>query len=110
MAGPSIPAAPRPRAIKAVALDDGWTQWIAENRLRDCTPESMLATMTAAGLDGHECAAAIAAMERNPVFIAARRHQQLQRKYESVLANQQRLWESAPDYLQVEKRAGVSRD
>ena len=110
MANTTIPAAPRPRALQPVALDDGWRQWIAENRLRDCTPASMLDTMTAAGLDRAECHAAIAATDRNPAFLAARKHQQLQRKLESVMANQQRLWESAPGYLQVEKRAAVSRD
>jgi hypothetical protein len=110
MADTTIPAAPRPRAAEPVALDGGWRQWIAENRLRDCTPASMLDTMTAAGLDRAECHAAIAAMEGDPAFLAGRKHQQLQRKLESVLANQQRLWESAPGYLQVEKRAGVSRD
>lgn len=91
-------------------LEDRWRQWIAENRLRDCTPGSMLQTMTAAGLDPKVCEAAIAAMETDPVFLAARKHQQLQRKLESVLANQQKLWESSPTYLQVEKRAGVSLD
>jgi len=31
-------------------LDVGWHQWVAESRLRGCTPESMLVTMTGAGL------------------------------------------------------------
>jgi hypothetical protein len=88
-------------------LDESWYQWIAENRLRDCTPESILATMVSSGLDPQACAAEIAAMERNPVFLAARKQQQQQRKLESVLANQQKLWESAPDYSVVEKREAV---
>ena len=67
----------------------------------------MLATMVASGLDPHEAAAEIAAMETDPVFLAARKHQQLQRKLESVLANQQKLWETDPGYLQVEKRRDV---
>ena len=33
------------------ALADNWLQWAAENRLRGCTPESMVDTMAAAGLD-----------------------------------------------------------
>ncbi len=105
-----MPAAPRPRPVETVVLNDGWRQWIAENRLRNCTPDSMLATMAAAGLDRQECAAAIGSMESDPAFLAARKHQQLQCKLESVLTNLQKLWESAPNYLQVEKRAGVSRD
>lgn len=99
---PPIPAAPRPSGPRPI--DDGWRQWIAEQRLRDCTPESMADTMVAAGCDPAECAAAIARMESDPVFKAARRHQQLQRKIESVAANLQRVWELAPGYAQVEKR------
>ena len=105
-----IPPAPRPRRIGAVALDDGWRQWIAENRLRDCTPESMLATMTASGLDPAECQAALQRIEDDPAFRAARRMQQLQRKLESVTSNLQKLWESAPDYTLVEKRSHLSHD
>jgi len=100
----TLPPAPRPRAVPRAAIDDGWRQWIAENRLRNCTPQSMLATMTAAGLDPQASAAAIARMESDPAFLAARRFQQLQRKLESVLENLQRLWASAPDYAVVEKR------
>src|SRR5688500_8598762 len=98
----SMPAAPRPEpastavaTASAASISDHWYQWIAENRLRECTPESMLATMTAAGLDPVESELAIGGMERDPVFMAARKHQQLQRKLESVVANQQKLWESA---------------
>ena len=90
--------------------DARWQQWIAENLLRNCTPESMLETMALNGLDPAQCEAALRDMEHNPAFIAARRWQQIQRKYESVLANQQRLWELAPHYAEVERREHVSRD
>lgn len=105
-----LPAAPRPRQIAHVPLDAGWRQWIAENRLRDCTPDSMLRTMVTSGLDPHESQAAILAMESDPAFLAARRMQQLQRKLESVMGNQQKLWESAPDYGVVEKCKSPPRD
>ena len=105
---PMTPA-PRPREIAHVPLDSGWRQWIAENRLRDCTPDSMLQTMSDAGLDPRECQAAIALMEDDPVFRAARRMQQLHRKLESVTGNLQKLWESAPSYGAVEKRKTPSR-
>lgn len=108
MQKPDIPAAPRPLLQAPVMPDTGWYQWVAENRLRDCTPESMLQTMTQAGLDVQASAASIAAMEQDPVYLAARKHQQLLRKLESVLQNQQKLWESAPNYTQVEKRSGVT--
>ncbi len=100
---------PAPRPVTHIPLDEGWVQWIAENRLRNCSPESMLVTMTSSGLDAAECASAIAAMESNPVFLAARKIQQLQRKLESVMANQQKLWEQAPRYGQVEKRKHVPK-
>jgi hypothetical protein len=109
MSTPSIDPAPRPGETRALVLDDGWRQWIAENRLRDCTPESMVQTMVAAGLNRTECQLAVAKMERDPAFLAARKHQQLYRKLESVLANQQKLWESAPQYGVVEKRRTVSK-
>lgn len=97
-----------PPAPVGLPITDYWRQWIAENRLRDCTHETMLKAMTAAGVDGAAAHDAVVAMDRDPVFLAARRHQQLQRKAESVLANQQRLLELAPNYAEVERRGDVS--
>jgi len=91
-------------------LDDGWRQWVAENRLRGCTPESMLVTMTTSGLDPQASVAALNELERNPVCLAALRHQQLLRKLESAVGNLQQLWQSAPDYAVVEKREHLSRE
>jgi ribosomal protein L16 Arg81 hydroxylase len=105
-----ISPAPKPSQAVEVTLSAHWLQWIAENRLRDCTPESMVQTLVAAGLDRAECQTAVARVEFDPAFLAARKHQQLYRKLESVLANQQKLWESAPNYMTVEKRAQVSKD
>jgi len=111
MSTPLISAAPRPSTAGANKQIDGdWPQWIAENRLRDCTPESMLATMVAAGLDRAACTSAIADIEKDPAYLAARKHQQLQRKLESVLANLQKLWESDAAYGAVEKRNAPPAD
>ena len=108
---PELPPAPRPRELGAQArLGDDWLQWIAENRLRECAPDAMLATMTATGIDAAPAQAAIARMEDEPAFRAARRMQQVQRKLESVAANLQQLWASAPRYGVVEKRRSPSRD
>jgi hypothetical protein len=101
---------PRPTVPAGRPLDDSWRQWVAENRLRGCTPESMLMTMTGAGLDPQASAAALNELERNPVYLAALRHQQLLRKLESVVGNLQTLWQSSPAYAVVEKRAQLSRD
>lgn len=96
--------APKPGDTGRTPVDDAWRQWIAENRLRDCSPDSMIASMVAAGIDATAAATAVTAMEREPAFLAARRHQQLLRKLESVVANQQLLWELAPGYDEIEKR------
>jgi ribosomal protein L16 Arg81 hydroxylase len=91
-------------------LDDGWRQWVAENRLRGCTPDSMLQTMTSAGLDPQASMVALSELERNPVYLAALRHQQLLRKLESVVGNLQQLGQSAPQHAVVEKREQLSRE
>ena len=101
---------PPPSPVRYRALDDGWRQWIAENRLRNCTPQSVVETMIAAGIHPHDAQMAVSRMESNPVYIAARRHQEMLRKLESVMANQQRLWQSAMDYKIVEKRNTVPPD
>ena len=103
--------APAPAApATATPIDAGWLQWIAENRLRGCTPDSMLQTMAAAGIDPAAARAAIPRMEQDPAFLAARRIQQLQRKLESVMGNLQRMWALDPDYAHVEKRSQVPLD
>jgi hypothetical protein len=106
----SLDACPPPRKVQpGRPVDAGWLQWIVENRLRNCTPESMLATMVGAGVDSAEGAAAIARMETDPAYLAARKVQQLQHKLESVMANQQKLLELAPDYQRVSKRREISQ-
>ena len=112
MSHPLTSPAPRPRPVvpQGRPLDDGWRQWVAENRLRGCTPASMLATMTGAGLDPQASATALNELERNPVYLAALRHQQLLRKLESVAGNLQKVWQLAPGYGAVDKREHLSRD
>ena len=105
-----LPPAPRPATRESRELGNDWLQWIAEQRLRGCTPESMLATMTDTGLDAHLCSRSIRDAEAHPFFQAAQRMLQLPRKLESVLGNLQLLWESDPGFAVVEKRANVSVD
>ncbi|HVZ42961.1 MAG TPA: cupin-like domain-containing protein [Ramlibacter sp.] len=88
-------------------LPANWMQWMADNRLRECSTQSMLDTMVAAGLDRAACIQALSDLESNPVFLAARKHQQLTRKLESVLANQQKVWQSDPNYTVIERRKKV---
>jgi hypothetical protein len=56
----------------------------------------MLATMRNAGLDPTECALAIERRKHEPAFLAALAIRQRRRKLESVLENQQKLWELTP--------------
>ena len=101
----TMPAAPGPVENALAALPPDWVQWIAEQRLRECTPAPMLQTMVAAGHDATLAAQAIAQAETDPMMLAARRMQQIQRKLESVAANLQLIWELDPHYAEVERIA-----
>lgn len=102
------PPLPRPAALLDLTPD--WLQWLAENRLWDCDPATMLDTMVAAGQNPEHSAAAVAQIDSDPVFQAARRHQQMLRKLESVCANLQQVWQQHPGYAVIEKRRGLGRD
>jgi Cupin-like domain len=110
MSATLLQAPPPPPVLCWQEMPANWQQWIAENRLRDCDPASMLATMRLAGVPPALAAGAIAHVEHDPVFRAARQHQQLQRKLESVVANVQKMWELAPGYTTIEKRPLCSND
>lgn len=112
--------APRPREMTqqeaaaatpaGTAIDAGWRQWIAENKLRHCTEDSMVLTMSGAGVDAAQARAAIRAMDEDPVYAAALKMRQLRDKLGSVMSNLQLLWEQAPLYGHIEKRSRVPRD
>jgi hypothetical protein len=119
MKPPKPPAPPRPPANQAekaqpapagAALTPAWLRWVTEQLLRGCTPESVLATMTAAGLDAQASAELIEQVPGNAVYIAAEGRAQQLRKLESTLANLQLLWEIDPMYGIVDKRVSVSED
>jgi hypothetical protein len=104
----TLPPAPGPIDCALAAIAPDWVQWIAEQRLRECTPASMVQTMVAAGHDRALAAQAIAEAETDPMMLAARRMQQIQRKLESVAANLQLIWELDPHYAEVERIAEPS--
>jgi hypothetical protein len=116
--GSTLHACPRPAedagatdaAQPARQVDAGWRQWIVEQRLRNCTPEAMLVTMTTAGLDADDATCAIADMEHDPGYLAALKMRELRDKLASTMANLQQLWEQAPTYERVEKCGRLSRD
>ena len=85
-----------------------WIVWVAEQHLRGCTPESMLAVMTAGGLEQEESASVIELVPAHPLYLALQRQRQLLRKLESTAANLQTMWELDPTYGAVDKRAVVS--
>ena len=110
---PTDPVTPDPPAdapSRGRGIDADWIQWIAEQRLRRCTPESMVATMAATGLDPDACRRAIERVEGDPIFVAATRHRQLLGKLGSVVANLQQLWELDPAYATVERIREPPRD
>jgi hypothetical protein len=86
-----------------------WVLWISENLLHGCMPTSMLQTMTAAGLDPIAASQALEEINAGPVMQAARRHQQMTRKLESVMLNQCRLQQFSPSFSVVERRKGLSK-
>ncbi|VTU21005.1 cupin-like domain-containing protein [Variovorax sp. RA8] len=117
---PSMPPAPpRPpgsQSEKAPPVPAGapltpeWLRWAAEQLLRGCTPESVLASMIAAGLDPQASAELIELVPGNAVYVAAEGRAQQLRKLESTLANLQLLWEIDPMYSIVDKRVSVSEE
>lgn len=56
----------------APLLDDGWLRWIAENRLRRSDLPSLIAAMVERGIAPITARSAVAEVERDPVFLAAR--------------------------------------
>ena len=93
---------------QAPLISREWMLWMSENLLRDCTPDSMLQTMTTAGLDPAAAGQALQDIQAGPVMQAARRHQQMTRKLESIMLNQCRLQQFSPTFNVVERRRGLS--
>jgi len=112
---PALDACPPPRLLSPIEavrarLSADWLQWVTENRLRGCTPESMVDTMSAAGVDRALAQQAVQLIGDDPVYKAFAPFRQLSAKLESVVANLQKLRETAPDYTHVERRSRLSRD
>jgi Cupin-like domain len=94
----------------ATPLHAGWLDWVADNRLRGCTQDSMVAAMATRGITPFDAVAAIAAVQGSPGFRAAERLAQRLRKLESVLAHQHATWALAPGAGSVARRVSVTRD
>lgn len=103
---------PSPASLSSVpeSLSPDWVQWVAEQRLRNCSPESMIPVMMQAGISKTVAELAVRNIATDPCYRAAERFIQLTRKLESVMANLQKLWELEPNYAQVEKRSQVPHD
>ena len=91
-------------------LDDEWAQWILDNSLRRCSPESMLATVTQAGIHPGQASAFIANLPHNPMYRAAEKMRDRYDRFAREMHNVQAVFESAPNYTHVEKRSRVSRE
>jgi len=90
-------------------LDPDWMQWLAENRLLEQPTESIIAAMTACGFDRRTCEDALVELESHPFFKAARNHQQLHRKLESITGNLQELWQTSSKWPVIERLPCPSR-
>lgn len=111
-----------PTSEAAPAVDAGWREWIALNHLRGCTLESMVEQMVQSAWAADAATRAVHATTADPVLRAAatlattrteRRCARLaaeKAKLESVLANQQLIWEAANAYAQVERRSALTRE
>lgn len=91
-------------------LPANWRRWVAENGLRDCDPASMVNTMVEAGVDEQLAATGVEQVLNDPVFSAARLHQQLQKKYASIMLNHQKMLEQNPNFAEIERRDNLSKD
>ncbi len=85
-----------------------WTLWVSENLLRDCDPASMLETMTAAGVAEKVAIRCIQMVSLSPILEAARRHQQMTHKLESMMLNQCKLQQFDPAFSIIERRSGLT--
>jgi len=104
------PPALRPIRVEPAPLPAGWRQWVAENRLRGCTPESMVDGMAAHGVSREAALRETRTIVDDPVYLAAQKFLSLKTKLESVLESHQALWEAAPDYERVERRSHIGKD
>ena len=94
----------------SVEIDDAWRVWLADNRLKGCSTDMLVQTMTGAGIDVAAARQAVAALEQEPSFIAACKLQQLQRKQESVLANLFKLQQMGAGATRIERRASIGTE
>ena len=97
-----------PQEIKP--LDDTWCQWIADNTLRRVSPESIMKSVTEAGIDPAQASGFMASLPRNPGYRAAEKMRERYERFGRAMRHVQSLRESAPDYAQVEKRTHVDRE
>lgn len=91
-------------------LDEHWAQWILDNSLARCPADTMLATVTQAGIDPAQAGAFIRNLPGNPMYRAAEKMRDRYDRFARVMHNVQAVHESAPDYTHVEKRSRVSRE
>lgn len=84
--------------------------WISENMLRGCSHASMLQTMVAAGQDEAAAAKGISDIAQSPILQAARNHQQITHKLESIMLNQCKLQQHDPKFSTIERRGGLTQE
>jgi Cupin-like domain len=89
-------------------LSRDWLLWISENMLRDCSHASMLQTMLTAGVDAQAAAQGMQDVATSPMMQAARNHQQITHKLQSIMLNHCKLQQHDPKFSTIERRGRVT--
>ncbi|MBV8486685.1 MAG: cupin-like domain-containing protein [Planctomycetaceae bacterium] len=94
----------------SVRVNDEWRRWIAENLILEGTPESLLATMTAAGIAPEEAEREIRLASESPYLHGSEVLRNRLNKRNWQLAVYRKLNRLHPESAQVEHREKLSRD
>jgi hypothetical protein len=107
----AIHAAEAPAAGETISrLDANWRQWMAENALLGCRPDSVVDRVAENGIPLEAARREFIQIVQDPIYQAAEKFIGLKRKLESVLDNYQAVWEAAPDYAVIPRRSGLDRE
>jgi len=105
--GPEVATGLQPRSDHTGALPREWRRWIAENKLRRCKDEQLIAVLQNHGFDAQEAAREIAEVTSNSLFDAGLRMADKLGKLESLLAIYDQLSCLTPLTQAVEIRKSV---
>src|SRR5208283_400058 len=97
-------------AESSVGVNDEWRRWIAENLILEGTPESLLASMTAAGIAPEEAEREIRLASESPYLRGSELLRNRMKKRDWLIAMYRKLNRLHPGSGEVEHRHKLSRD